>query len=39
MADIMRAGTIDAKVNRNINLNDEARGVVDNIVKDEKMKD
>ena len=36
MADIMRAGTIDAKVNRNINLNDEARGVVDNIVKDEK---
>ncbi|MBO7591275.1 MAG: flotillin family protein [Prevotella sp.] len=34
MADIMRAGTIDAKVNRNINLNDEARGVVDNVIKD-----
>ena len=33
MADIMRAGTIDAKINRNINLNDEARDVVDNIVK------
>ena len=31
MADIMRAGTIDAKVNRNINLNDEARDAVDNI--------
>ena len=31
MADIMRAGTIDAKVNRNINLNDEARHAVDNI--------
>ena len=31
MADIMRAGTIDAKVNRNINLNDEARDAVDNL--------
>ena len=31
MADIMRAGTIEAKVNRNINLNDEAREAVDNI--------
>ena len=31
MADIMRAGTIDAKVNRNINLNDEAREAVDQI--------
>lgn len=31
MADIMRAGTIEAKVNRNINLNDEARDAVDNI--------
>ncbi len=34
MADIMRAGTIDAKVNRNINLNDEARNAVDNMIKD-----
>ena len=33
MADIMRAGTIDAKVNRNINLNDEAREAVDNMTK------
>ena len=31
MADIMRAGTIEAKVNRNINLNDEARDAVDNM--------
>ena len=31
MADIMRAGTIEAKVNRNINLNDEARDAVDHI--------
>jgi hypothetical protein len=30
----MRAGTIDAKVNRNINLNDEARNAVDNMIKD-----
>lgn len=37
MADIMRAGTIDAKVNRNINLNDEARGAVDHLTgKDKK---
>jgi hypothetical protein len=27
----MRAGTIEAKVNRNINLNDEARDAVDNM--------
>jgi len=31
MADIMRAGTIEAKVNRNIKLNDEAHDVIDNI--------
>jgi flotillin len=31
MADIMRAGTIEAKVNRNVNLNDQAREAVDNI--------
>jgi len=31
MADIMRAGTIDAKVTRNVNLNDQAREAVDNI--------
>ena len=37
MADIMRAGTIDAKVNRNINLNDEARDAVDHLTgKDKK---
>lgn len=34
MADIMRAGTIDAKVNRNISLNDEARQAFDNITKE-----
>ncbi len=33
MADIMRAGTIEAVTTRNVNLNDEARGAVDNIVK------
>ena len=33
MADIMRAGSIEAKVNRNINLNDQAREAVDNITK------
>ena len=32
MADIMRAGTIEAKVNRNVNLNDEARQAADNIL-------
>ena len=31
MADIMRAGTIDAKVNRNVNLNDQARNAVDHL--------
>ena len=31
MADIMRAGTIDAKTTRNINLNDNAQEVVDGI--------
>ena len=36
MADIMRAGTIDAKVTRNVNLNDQAREAVDSITgKDE----
>jgi hypothetical protein len=29
----MRAGSIEAKVNRNINLNDQAREAVDNITK------
>ena len=32
MADIMRAGTIEAKVNRNVNLNDQAREAADNIL-------
>ena len=32
MADIMRAGTIDAKVNRNINLNDQAADAVNNMI-------
>ena len=31
MADIMRAGTIEAKTTRNVNLNDQARDAVDNI--------
>lgn len=31
MADIMRAGTIEAKTNHNISLNDKARDAVDNI--------
>jgi len=34
MADIMRSGTIEAKTTRNINLNDNAQDVIDNIVKD-----
>jgi flotillin len=29
MADIMRAGTIEAKTTRNVNLNDEAREALD----------
>jgi len=32
----MRAGTIDAKVNRNISLNDEAREAIDNITGNDK---
>jgi flotillin len=36
MADIMRAGTIDAKVTRNVNLNDQAREAIDNITSPEK---
>jgi flotillin len=32
MADIMRAGTIEAKTTRNINLNDEAADAVDNMI-------
>lgn len=32
MADIMRAGTIQAKTTRNINLDDQARGAVDGII-------
>jgi len=36
MADIMRAGTIEAKVNRNVNLNDQAREAVDGIVGKDK---
>ena len=34
MADIMRAGTIEAATTRNINLNDNAQDVVDGIVKE-----
>ena len=34
MADIMRAGSIEAKTTRNINLNDNAQDVIDNITKD-----
>jgi len=33
MADIMRAGTIEAATTRNVNLNDEAREAVDNMTK------
>ncbi len=36
MADIMRAGTIEAKTTRNVNLNDQARDAVDNITGKEK---
>ena len=37
MADIMRAGTLEAKTTRNINLNDEAADAVNNIIgKDKK---
>jgi hypothetical protein len=32
MADIMRAGTIEAKTTRNINLNDDAADAVDNMI-------
>ena len=32
MADIMRAGTIEAKTTRNVNLNDEARDAADNLL-------
>jgi flotillin len=32
MADIMRAGTIEAKTTRNINLNDDAAEAVDNMI-------
>ena len=32
MADIMRAGTIQAKTTRNINLDDQAREAVDGII-------
>ena len=34
MADILRAGTIEAKTTRNINLNENAQDVVDGITKD-----
>ena len=33
MADIMKAGSIEAKTTRNINLNDNAQDVIDNITK------
>jgi flotillin len=36
MADIMRAGTIEAKTTRNVNLNDQARDAVDNITGKDK---
>ena len=36
MADIMRAGTIEAKTTRNVNLNDQARNAVDNITGNDK---
>ena len=36
MADIMRAGTIEAKTTRNVNLNDQARDAVDNITGNDK---
>ena len=32
MADIMRAGTIEAKTTRNVNLNDQAADAVDNMI-------
>ena len=34
MADIMRAGSIEAKTTRNINLNDNAQDVIDGITKE-----
>ena len=34
MADIMRAGSIESKTTRNINLTDNAQDVIDNITKD-----
>ena len=36
MADIMRAGTLEAKTTRNVNLNDEARDAADHILGKDK---
>ena len=36
MADIMRAGTIEAVTTRNLNLNDNAQDIVDGIKNDKK---